>query len=110
MSANPTWEGLGQGMLVLAAVWWAWGGYAWLTNALHSDDGLARVAAVRGDGGDAGRRAGGPGGVRRRRAALRLAYFAVRAIHIVVYAYGARTSTLRGAIRRSPRACSRRRR
>ena len=45
MAANPTWEGLGQGMLVLAAVWWAWGGFAWLTNALHSDDGIARLGA-----------------------------------------------------------------
>jgi low temperature requirement protein LtrA len=25
MSENPTWEGLGQGMLVLAALWWSWG-------------------------------------------------------------------------------------
>ena len=43
MSENPTWEGLGQGMLVLALVWWAWGGYAWMTNALHRDDWLARL-------------------------------------------------------------------
>ena len=24
MSHHPTWEGLGQGMLVLIALWWAW--------------------------------------------------------------------------------------
>jgi low temperature requirement protein LtrA len=35
MSADPTWRGLGQGMLVLAALWWAWTGYAWLTNSLE---------------------------------------------------------------------------
>jgi low temperature requirement protein LtrA len=23
MAANPTWEGVGQGLLVLAAIWWA---------------------------------------------------------------------------------------
>ena len=46
MADNPTWEGLGQGMLVLAAVWWAWGGFAWLTNSLHSDDGIARVGLL----------------------------------------------------------------
>ena len=37
MSENPTWEGLGQGMLVLAALWWAWGAYAWLTNYVAAE-------------------------------------------------------------------------
>jgi low temperature requirement protein LtrA len=43
MSNHPTWEGLGQGMLVLAALWWAWGAYAWLTNYIAADEGLERL-------------------------------------------------------------------
>jgi low temperature requirement protein LtrA len=43
MSDNPTWEGLGQGALVLAALWWAWGAYAWLTNYIAADEGLERL-------------------------------------------------------------------
>jgi low temperature requirement protein LtrA len=43
MSEHPTWEGLGQGMLVLAALWWAWGAYAWLTNYIAADEGLERL-------------------------------------------------------------------
>jgi low temperature requirement protein LtrA len=43
MSENPTWEGLGQGVLVLAALWWAWGAYAWLTNYIAADEGLERL-------------------------------------------------------------------
>jgi low temperature requirement protein LtrA len=43
MSDNPTWEGLGQGMLVLATLWWAWGAYAWLTNYIAADEGLERL-------------------------------------------------------------------
>jgi low temperature requirement protein LtrA len=43
MSENPTWEGLGQGMLVLALLWWAWGAYAWLTNYIAADEGLERL-------------------------------------------------------------------
>jgi low temperature requirement protein LtrA len=43
MSENPTWEGLGQGTLVLVALWWAWGAYAWLTNYIASDEGLERL-------------------------------------------------------------------
>ena len=30
---QPTWGGLGRGLLVLCALWWAWASYAWLTNA-----------------------------------------------------------------------------
>ena len=43
MSNHPTWEGLGQGLLVLAALWWAWGAYAWLTNYIAADEGLERL-------------------------------------------------------------------
>jgi low temperature requirement protein LtrA len=43
MSENPTWEGLGQGMLVLVVLWWAWSGYAWLTNYIAADEGLERL-------------------------------------------------------------------
>jgi low temperature requirement protein LtrA len=43
MSDKPTWEGLGEGMLVLLALWWAWGAYAWLTNYIAADEGVERL-------------------------------------------------------------------
>jgi low temperature requirement protein LtrA len=43
MSQNPTWEGLGQGMLVMVALWWAWGAYAWLTNYIAAEEGVERL-------------------------------------------------------------------
>jgi low temperature requirement protein LtrA len=43
MSHKPTWEGLGEGMLVLIALWWAWGAYAWLTNYIAADEGVERL-------------------------------------------------------------------
>src|ERR671934_2816617 len=43
MSDDPTWDGLGRGMLVLAALWWAWAGYAWLTNTLEPEEGQVRA-------------------------------------------------------------------
>jgi low temperature requirement protein LtrA len=46
MSADPTWHGVGRGMLVLAALWWAWTGYAWLTNTLEPEAGAVRAAMV----------------------------------------------------------------
>jgi low temperature requirement protein LtrA len=34
LSDDPTWGGLGHGLLILAALWWAWAAYAWLTNTV----------------------------------------------------------------------------
>ncbi len=43
MSSDLTWRGLGRGLLVFAAIWWSWTGYAWLTNALEPEEGLVRA-------------------------------------------------------------------
>jgi low temperature requirement protein LtrA len=44
MSDNPTWEGLGQGVLVLALLWWSWVAYAWLTSLVNPEEGGVRIA------------------------------------------------------------------
>jgi low temperature requirement protein LtrA len=41
VSDNPTWSGLGHALLILAALWWAWAAYAWLTNTV--DPGVGAV-------------------------------------------------------------------
>ena len=41
LSDNPTWSGLGHGLLILATLWWAWAAYAWLTNTV--DPGVGAV-------------------------------------------------------------------
>jgi low temperature requirement protein LtrA len=43
MAAHPTWTGVGEGMLVLAALWWAWGAYAWLTNYIAAEEDRERL-------------------------------------------------------------------
>jgi low temperature requirement protein LtrA len=43
MSTDPSWTTLGQGMLVLAALWWAWGAYAWLTNYIAAEEDRERL-------------------------------------------------------------------
>jgi low temperature requirement protein LtrA len=40
LADDPTWAGLGHGLLILAALWWAWAAYAWLTNTVDPDEGL----------------------------------------------------------------------
>ncbi|HYZ19235.1 MAG TPA: low temperature requirement protein A [Gaiellaceae bacterium] len=44
LAADPTWHGLIRGLLVLAALWWAWAAYAWLTNTLDPEEGAVRIA------------------------------------------------------------------
>jgi low temperature requirement protein LtrA len=44
MAKTPTWEGLVQALLVLAVLWWSWGGYAWLTSVVDPEEGTVRIA------------------------------------------------------------------
>jgi low temperature requirement protein LtrA len=39
LSDDPTWGGLGHGLLILAALWWAWAAFAWLTNTADPGEG-----------------------------------------------------------------------
>ncbi len=43
MSHEPTWTGIGRGMLILALLWWSWVGYAWLTSVLDPEEGGVRL-------------------------------------------------------------------
>jgi low temperature requirement protein LtrA len=44
MAADPTWQGLAQGILVLGVMWWSWVGYAWLTSVVDPEEGSVRLA------------------------------------------------------------------
>jgi low temperature requirement protein LtrA len=44
MAADPTWEGLAGGILVLGILWWAWVGYSWLTSVIDPEEGVVRLA------------------------------------------------------------------
>lgn len=43
MTAESGWEGIGQGLLVLAMLWWTWAGYAWLTSVIEPEEGAVRI-------------------------------------------------------------------
>ncbi|SFO96119.1 Low temperature requirement protein LtrA [Amycolatopsis arida] len=38
--------GLGQGVMVVAVLWWSWCSYAWLGTTVRADEGLARFAML----------------------------------------------------------------
>jgi low temperature requirement protein LtrA len=44
MSDDPTWRGLGHGILVLGLLWWSWVAYAWLTSVFDPEEGGVRIA------------------------------------------------------------------
>lgn len=46
MVDDSTWGGVLRGMLVLAAVWFAWNVYAWLTSAADVDEGGVRLVML----------------------------------------------------------------
>ena len=39
LADDPTWAGLRDGLLILAALWWQWAAYAWLTNTVDPNEG-----------------------------------------------------------------------
>ena len=44
VSADPTWEVVLQGLVVLGLLWWAWTAYAWLTGTVNPEEGVARLS------------------------------------------------------------------
>lgn len=43
MAGDPTWGGIGRGLVVLGLLWWTWVGYAWLTSVLDPEEGAVRL-------------------------------------------------------------------
>jgi low temperature requirement protein LtrA len=86
MSDDPSWQGLGRGLLILAALWWAWAAYAWLTNEIDADEDVPRIAMFASMtamliAALAAPNAFGDDGV-----IFGCAYFVVRVMHIVMFA------------------------
>jgi low temperature requirement protein LtrA len=46
LAAHPTFAGMGRSVLVLAALWWAWSAYAWLTNVVDPEEGVVGAALL----------------------------------------------------------------
>src|SRR5947199_8585546 len=46
LAHDPTWHGVLRGMLVLAALWWAWSAYASLSTAMDVDEGGVRLGVL----------------------------------------------------------------
>ena len=46
LAHDPTFAGIGRGVLVIAALWWPWTAYAWLTNTVDPEEGFVGAALL----------------------------------------------------------------
>jgi low temperature requirement protein LtrA len=99
MSADPTWAGLGRGLLVLAAIWWAWASYSWLTNTIDPDLPVGRLSVLAAMTAMLIVALAVPEAFGSDALLFACAYFLVRALHIVVYASAAEEVSVRGTMR-----------
>jgi low temperature requirement protein LtrA len=92
LADDLTWLGLLRGFAVLAVVWWAWGGYAWLTSTISIDDDVASrlvllvsMAAMLVVG------LATPAAFGEYALLFGVAYFIVRLLHVLIYAVTTRS-------------------
>jgi low temperature requirement protein LtrA len=83
---DPTWGGVLRGMLVLAALWWAWSGYAWLTSTLDVDEGGVRLAMLASMGAMLFVALAVPGAFGDDAVLFGVVYLLVRVLHLILYA------------------------
>jgi low temperature requirement protein LtrA len=101
LADDPTWSGVLHGMLVLAALWWAWAAYAWLTSAMDVDEGGVRLAMLASMGGMLVVALAVPGAFGGDAVLFGAAYLLVRLLHLVLSAIVARDDPdRRGALLR----------
>jgi low temperature requirement protein LtrA len=86
LADDPTWGGVLRGMLVVAALWWAWSVYAWLTSAMDVDEGGVRLAMLAAMGAMFGVALAVPGAFGDDALLFGLAYLLVRVLHLVLSA------------------------
>jgi low temperature requirement protein LtrA len=90
LADTPTWEGLLQGLLLLGALWWAWAGFAWLTNTLDPEEGSVRLAVFGSMAAMLIVSLATPTAFGDDSLLFAVAYFVVRALHLLLYAIAAR--------------------
>ena len=90
LSGNPTWSGLGHGLLILTAVWAAWASYAWLTTTIDAEIDLVLAAVLVATGAMFVAALAVPEAFGRHGVLFGVAFLIVNAMQMALYAHGAR--------------------
>jgi len=88
--ARPSWGRLAEAVLVLALLWWAWTGYAWLTSVVDPEEGAVRIALIAAMAALLLVALAVPDAFEDRGLEFALAYTAVRAAHIALFLLASR--------------------
>jgi len=90
LAVNAAWDGLLRGLLLLGVLWWAWAAYAWLTNTLNPEEGAVRIAVFASMAAMLIVSLATPHAFDVDGVVFGIAYFIVRALHLVLYAIAGR--------------------
>jgi len=77
--------GLGRGMLLVAALWWAWVAYAWLTNTLGGSGSAARITVLLAMAAMLVASLAVPGAFGDHAVLFAVSYAVVRVLHVLLY-------------------------
>ncbi|MDQ1673408.1 MAG: hypothetical protein QOC98_1970 [Frankiaceae bacterium] len=97
LANDATGGGLVRGMLVLAAIWWAWGAYAWLTNEVDAGSAAVRGTIFAAMAAMLVCALAIPGAFEQDALTFAVAYLIVRVLHIGLFVVGAQHSGVRQA-------------
>ena len=106
LADHSSWDGLLRGLFLLGVLWWAWAAYAWLTNTLNPEEGPVRLAVFASMGAMLVAALATPGAFGVDGVVFGIAYFTVRALHLVLFAIAGRgdPELLRAVLRILPSA------
>jgi len=101
ISNDTTWTGVGRGLLILAALWWAWASYAWLTNTVDAGEDAVLAAVLVAMAAMFVAALAVPEAFGRHGVVFGVAFLIVAVMHLALYALSARSEPeLLGAILR----------
>jgi low temperature requirement protein LtrA len=105
LADHLTWSGMLQGAAMLAALWWAWVGYSWLTNAVPAEEVIpARLVILTAMAAMLVTSLAVPGAFGEYGVIFAVAYFVVRLLQVVLYslATGDMPETRQAILRLAP--------
>src|ERR671916_2978759 len=105
LTNHLTWGGMLQGAALLAALWWAWVGYSWLTNAVPAEEVIpARLVILTAMAAMLVASLAVPDAFGEYGVLFGLAYFVVRLLQVLLYALatGGTPETRRAILRLAP--------
>jgi low temperature requirement protein LtrA len=86
LADHLTWGGMLRGAVLLVVLWWAWGGYSWLTNSVPAEEVIpARLVILAAMAAMLVASLAVPGAFGKYGVLFGLSYFVVRLLHVVLF-------------------------